>query len=101
MSDEQRHKKLIEERLRDDGLRTDDFKFCQEEGYQALLGRWVAKHDMDLEMGPFEGEVGELSCTVVGSPQTGNEEVVYYFLPDGLELPAKVTPFINVVPEKG
>lgn len=99
MSDERRHQKLIEERLRDDGLRTDDWKFSQEEGYQALLGRWEATHDMDLEMGPFEGEAGELVCTVVGSPEHGYEDTVYYFTPDGLEMPAKVTPFTDVRPE--
>lgn len=62
-----------------------------DDGIFALLGRFVVDEDVDEEMGPFAGDEGELTASIVGSPAYGNERVAFFLRCEGMD-PQEVDP---------
>lgn len=91
-----RHKEMIEERLKSDGLTADEWRVGDSNRPEAVFkNTWEAIEDLDHGM-VSEGEEGTLHAGVVGAPEYGNERVVYQFTAEGSDVPVECVPFENV-----
>lgn len=90
-----RHRRLIEERLRSDGLHPDEWRNDEDGQIEAVLGKWRVT-DEDEDKGLYEGEEGTLTASVVGAPEHGNEQVKYHICLEDQEVGIECRPFENV-----
>lgn len=96
--DTDKHKQMIQDAC--DKQAVPIKSWGQDEDYaeprpQAILGRASAITE-DEDRGLYEGCEGELTASVVGAPEHGNERVYFGFMEDGSDCPIEVEPNLEV-----
>lgn len=81
MTDDEK-RKLIEERCEREGLRIDGWLEDHEDGVTADLGGYRVIEE-DEDKGLYDDDVGQMTASVVGSPEYGNVRVSLTFTPEG------------------
>lgn len=89
------HRQLIEAQLASDGLVPAEWRTDEDGDLEAVLGRWRVT-DEDEDKGLYEGDEGTLTVSVVGAAEYNNEQVKYYFTPEGQTGGIECAPFDNV-----
>lgn len=80
---------MIERRCQSEMWTIDEWRE-DEDGLLAVIGRAMMLEDADPEMGPFEGEEGEMTVSVVGAEKHGNQRIHIGFMADGTSEPIEV-----------
>lgn len=91
---------MIETACKAQGLTIDGWQ--QDDDYaeprpEAVLGEWSVVDD-DESRGMYAGDTGTLTASVVGGVQYHNEQVKFFFTPEGMDGGEEVNPLDELEP---